>query len=177
MNPLHDLPAGNTPDELNVFIEIPRGSKNKYEIDKDSGLIKLDRVFYGPQTYPMDYGMVPRTHWHDGDPLDALIMTSTEPYFPGVVVPARPIAVVRMVDNGEKDEKLICVPLDDPRMTEFKDKDDIAPHVLKELVEFFVTYKNLEKKKVTVGGIDGAEAARKVVDEGVALYQEKFRKQ
>ena len=176
MNPLHDVPAGNLPDEVNVFIEMPRGSKNKYELDKDTGLIKLDRVFYGPQTYPMDYGMVPQTHWHDGDPLDALIITSTEPYYPGVLVPARPIAVVRMVDNGEKDEKLICVPVDDPRLAGLKDKGDIAPHVLKELTEFFITYKNLENKTVTVEGIDGAKEARAVVEEGAQLYRDKFGK-
>lgn len=173
MNILHDLPYGESPQQINVFIEMPKGSKNKYELDKDTGLITLDRVFYSAYAYPMDYGMVPQTHWHDGDPLDALVMNSTDPYYPGVVVPCRPIAVVRMVDNGEKDEKLICVPVDDPRMAEFNDKGDIAPHVLKELVDFFENYKNLEGKKVTIEGIDGRAEAEAAIEEGVKLYQEK----
>lgn len=175
MNIVHDLPAG-TPQELNVFIEIPRGSKNKYELDKDTGLITLDRVFYSAYAYPMDYGMVPQTHWHDGDPLDALVINTAEPYYPGVVVPARPIAVIRMVDDGERDEKLICVPVDDPRLAEFTDKDSIAPHVLKELTDFFENYKNLQNKTVTIEGIEGKDAAVKVVEEGLALYKEQLAK-
>jgi inorganic pyrophosphatase len=175
MNILHDLPAG-TPQEVNIFIEIPKGSKNKYELDKDTGLITLDRVFYSAYAYPMDYGMVPQTHWHDGDPLDALVINTVEPYFPGVVVPARPIAVVRMVDDGEKDEKLICVPVDDPRLAEFKDKDDIAPHVLKELIDFFENYKKLQGKTVKIEGIDGRAEAEAAIEEGQQLYQEKYGK-
>ena len=175
MNIVHDLPAGSA-DQLNVFIEIPKGSKNKYELDKDTGLITLDRVFYSAYAYPLDYGMVPQTHWHDGDPLDALVINTAEPYYPGVVVPARPIAVIRMIDNGEKDEKLICVPADDPRLAEFTDQDSIAPHVLKELTDFFENYKNLQGKTVTIDGIEGKDAARAVVEEGLKLYQEKFGK-
>jgi inorganic pyrophosphatase len=176
MNILHDLSAGDVPQQVNVFIEIPKGSKNKYELDKDSGLITLDRVFYSAYAYPMDYGMVPQTHWHDGDPLDALVINTAEPYYPGVVIPARPIAVIRMIDDGEKDEKLICVPVDDPRLTEFKDKGDIAPHVLKELTDFFENYKNLQGKKVVIEGIDGRAEAEAAIEEGVKLYQEKYGK-
>lgn len=175
MNIVHDLPAGSA-DQLNVFIEIPKGSKNKYELDKDTGLITLDRVFYSAYAYPLDYGMVPQTHWHDGDPLDALVINTAEPYYPGVVVPARPIAVIRMIDDGEKDEKLICVPADDPRLAEFTDQDSIAPHVLKELTDFFENYKNLQGKTVTIDGIEGKDAARAVVEEGLKLYKEKFGK-
>ncbi len=174
MNPIHDIGIGDPPEVLNVLIEIPRGSKNKYEIDKETGLIVLDRVFHGAQVYPMDYGMVPQTHWHDGDPLDALIINTTDPYYPGVLVPARPIAVARMIDDGEKDEKLICVPVGEPRLAELKDKDDIAPHVLKELADFFENYKNLEGKKVTIGKIEGRDAAFAVVKEAQALYQKQF---
>lgn len=172
MNILHDLPAG-TPEKLNVFIEIPKGSKNKYELDKDTGLITLDRVFYSAYVYPMDYGLIPQTHWYDGDPLDALVINTAEPFYPGTVIPSRPIAVIRMVDDGEKDEKLICVPVRDPRLAEFKDVGDIAPHVLKELQDFFENYKNLQGKKVTIDGIEGREAAVKVFEEGLKLYQDK----
>lgn len=173
MNPARDLSPGNPPDEVNVFIEIPRGSKNKYELDKETGVITLDRVFYTTFAYPMDYGLVPQTLWHDGDALDALVINSAEPYYPGVVVPARPVAVIRMIDTGEKDEKLICVPADDPRLEKIKDKGDIAPHVLKELTHFFEHYKDLQKKQVTIDGIEGRAAAQKVLAEGLKLYREK----
>ena len=160
MNVVHDLSPGTPPEELNVFIEIPKGSKNKFELDKDTGLITLDRVFYTSFAYPLDYGFIPQTHWHDGDPIDALVINSAEPYYPGVVVPARPIAVIRMVDDGEKDEKLICVPLDDPRLSGLQDKDDIAEHILKEVTHFFEHYKDLENKQVTI------------VEEGLELYKQ-----
>lgn len=176
MNVIKDLSIGNPPDEVNVFIEIPRGSKNKYEIDKDTGLVTLDRVFYTSFAYPLDYGLVPQTHWHDDDPLDALIINSAEPYYPGVVIPARPIAVIRMVDDGDKDEKLICVPQDDPRLTALTDKGDIAPHVLKELTHFFEHYKDLQDKEVTIDGIEGADAAKKVIEESVELYRKESGK-
>ncbi|MSU76027.1 inorganic diphosphatase [Patescibacteria group bacterium] len=171
MSIIDDLSLGNPPDEVNVFIEIPKGSKNKYEFDKATGLITLDRVNYGPQVYPMDYGLLPQTHWHDGDSLDAVVINSSEPYYPGVIVPARPVGVVRMVDSGEKDEKLICVPVNDPRLAEIKNISDIAPHTLKELKEFFETYKNLTGKKVTVSGIDDRAAAIEVLNESIELYK------
>lgn len=173
MNLLHDLPIGHPPEELNVVIEIPKGSANKYEVDKDTGLIFHDRVFYGSTVYPTDYGFVPRTHWHDGDPLDAMVM-STHAFVPGVVVPSRPVGVIRMIDNGEKDEKLICVPLNDPRFTKYRDLSDIPPHLLKEWQNFFETYKMLEKKSVEVSGIEGHDVALKVVEEGIKLYEEKY---
>jgi len=171
MNVIRDLSVGKPPEEVNVFIEIPRGAKNKYELDKDSGLVTLDRVFYASFAYPMDYGLIPQTHWHDGDPLDALVINSAEPYYPGVVIPARPVAVIRMVDDGEKDEKIICVPSDDPRLEGIKDKDDIAPHVLKDTQHVFEHYKDLQGQKVTIDKIEGREAARKVIQEGIELYQ------
>ncbi|HEY8108536.1 MAG TPA: inorganic diphosphatase [Patescibacteria group bacterium] len=174
MNVVSDLPIGNPPDEINVLIEIPRGSKNKYEVDKGTGLVTLDRVLYSSYAYPADYGMLPQTHWHDDDPLDALIINTAEPYYPGVVVPCRPIAVIRMVDAGEKDEKIICVPQDDPRLEQLKDKGDIAPHVLKEFTDFYENYKKLQGKEAKIEGIDGVAAAKKVIQEAVALYQKKI---
>ncbi len=175
MNLLHDLSIGSPPEEVNVLIEIPKGSANKYEIDKDTSLIFHDRVFYGSTVYPTDYGFVPQTHWHDGDPLDAMVM-STHPFVPGVVVPARPIGVFRMIDNGEKDEKLICVPVNDPRFETFRDVSDVVPHLLKEWQNFFETYKILEKKLVTIEKVEGREAAFAVVAEAQKLYAEKFKK-
>lgn len=176
MNVIHDLSLGNPPDEINVFIESPRGSKNKYETDKDTGLVMLDRVNYGPEVYPVDYGLIPQTYWHDGDQLDALMINSAEPYFPGVVIPSRIIGLVRMIDTGEADEKLICAPADDPRLDGLKDLKDIAPHVLKEIKSFFETYKNLAGKKVTVTEFGDRQAAIKVLDESIELYEKKFGK-
>lgn len=175
MDLLHDLSIGNPPDELNVVIEIPKGSANKYEVDKETSLIFHDRVFYGSHVYPADYGFVPQSHWYDGDPLDAMVM-STHAFVPGVVVPARPIGVIRMIDNGEKDEKLVCVPVNDPRFDGYRDITDVAPHLLKEWQNFFETYKMLEKKSVTIEKIEGRTAAVGVVAEAQELYREKFGK-
>ena len=175
MNIITDLSIGNPPDQLNVYIEIPRGSKNKYELDKDSGLVTLDRTLYTAFAYPLDYGLVPQTLSDDGDPLDALIVQSAEPYYPGVVVPARPVAVIRMVDDGENDEKLICVPADDPLTADVKDLADLPPHLLKELTHFCEHYKDLQKKKVTVNGIEDRASAVKVIEAAIALYQKQSK--
>src|SRR3989338_8616489 len=116
MNLLHDIAPG-TKEEMNVVIEIPRGSQNKYEIDKKTGLIALDRVLHSAQTYPFDYGFVPQTFWDDGDALDAVILT-TEPLHPGILVRMRAIGFMDMIDGGEPDGKLLGVPIDDPRWKE-----------------------------------------------------------
>ncbi len=172
MNMLN-VPLGDkAPEKCNVIIEILRGSSNKYEVDKKSGLIKLDRVFYSPMHYPLDYGYLPQTWWHDGDPLDALVMT-THPLLPGVLVEVRPIGVLRMKDNGEQDEKIIAVAAKDPRFEEYQDIDDMSGHLKKELKHFFEEYKNLENKKVEVLSIENREAALAVIREGVELYKKK----
>lgn len=173
MDILHDLSIGQPPKTVNVVIEIAKGSNNKYEVDKETGLVTLDRVLYSSQVYPMDYGYLPQTHWHDGDPVDALVM-STSPFMPGVVVPARPVAVVRMIDSGEKDEKLLCVPVDDPRFSHVQDLENIPPHLLKELQNFFETYKMLQNKTVTIEGIEDRAAAVAVIKEAQQLYAEKY---
>lgn len=171
MNLWHDLALGDkVPEEFNVVIEIPRGSSNKYEVDKDSGLIKLDRVFYSPVYYPTDYGFAPQTFWHDGDPLDVMVLT-THPLLPGVVVKVRPIGVIHMVDSGDKDEKVLAVAVKDPRYSDTKDISDLPEHMLKELQHFFEHYKDLEGKKVSINGIEGRAAALKTVEEGVELYK------
>src|SRR3990167_10625852 len=128
MNLWHDITLGEkAPEEFNVIIEIPRGSHNKYEIDKESGLIKLDRVNYSAATYPCDYGFAPKTLWDDGDALDVIVLT-TEPLFPGVLVKVRPVGLMNMIDSGDADDKVIAVPVDDPRWAQVQDIGDINPH-------------------------------------------------
>jgi len=170
MNLLHDLPAG-TPDEMNVIVEIPRGVKNKYEIDKETGLIKLDRVNHTAQAYPFDYGFVPQTLWDDGDALDVVLLT-TEPLFPGLLLTARPVGIMHMIDGGEADEKVIAVPAGDPRFKDIKDIKDVNGHTLKEISHFFATYKQLQSKVVEVGDFEDAAAAKAAFERAVKLYQE-----
>lgn len=172
MNVLHDISWGESAEKINVIIEINKGSKNKYEIDKETGIIALDRVLHSAQDYPFDYGFVPQTHWHDGDALDIVLLT-TYPLFPGCLVEARPVAVVHMVDAGERDEKIIAVPTGDPRWNEVKDITDINPHTLKEIEHFFLTYKLVQKKQVEITGISGKDVAVKAIQEAVELYKNK----
>lgn len=171
MNLLHDIPAGEA-NEMNVIIEIPRGTKNKYEIDKETGLIKLDRVGHTAQAYPFDYGFVPQTLWDDGDALDVVLLTS-EPLFPGLLVQARPVAVLHMIDGGEADEKVIAVPVGDPRFAQVTDLASVNPHTLKEISHFFATYKQVQGKKVEVGEYEDAPVAKQAFERGVKLYLEK----
>ncbi len=176
MNLLHEVSAGKkTPDEINVIVEINKGSKNKYELDKETGLIKLDRVMYTSQDYPFDYGFVPQTHWHDGDPLDVVLLT-THPLVPGLLLTARPIGVLDMVDDGESDAKILAVPVKDPRWNEVKDLQDVNLHTIEEIKHFFETYKQIQKKEVTIPTIRDAKAAKEVIAEGIALYKKEFTK-
>ena len=174
MNLWHDIDPG-TKESVNVIIEINKGSKNKYEIDKKTGLIALDRVLHTGQDYPFDYGFVPQTLWHDGDPLDVVVLT-TYPLVPGVMVKVRPVAVMHMVDGGESDEKVIGVPVEDPRFDHVKEMNDINSHTLKEIEHFFLTYKQLQNKTVEINGTDGRVEAEKAFIEGVKLYKEKYNK-
>lgn len=176
MNFWHDLFLGeNAPEQFRIIIEIPRGSANKYEVDKETGLIKLDRVSYSAMYYPMDYGFAPQTYWYDKDPLDVL-MLSTHPLLPGIMVEVRPIGGMTMNDDGDSDDKIIAVPVEDPRFKHYKDIDDIAPHVKEELKHFFETYKQLQKKEVKVEGFYNKEKAVATVKESMDLYKEKFGK-
>ena len=171
MNLWREIEPG-TKDAMNVIIEIPKGSKNKYEVDKKTGLIALDRVMHTSQDYPFDYGFVPQSLWHDRDPLDVVLLT-THPLVPGVLVRARPVAVIRMVDSGERDEKIIAVPIEDPRFDKVRDLKDVNPHVIREMEHFFITYKKLQDKSVEINGIEGREAAESAFEESLALYKEK----
>ncbi len=171
MNLLHDIPAGS-PKEMNVIIEIPRGSKNKYEIDKETGLIALDRVMHSAQDYPFDYGFVPQTLWDDGDALDVVLLT-THPLFPGLLVRARPVGIMHMLDGGEADEKVIAVPVDDPRFADTQDITDVNKHTLKEIEHFFSTYKQIQKKEVKVGDFEGKTKAEEAFLRAQDLYKQK----
>ncbi|KND51492.1 MAG: inorganic pyrophosphatase [Parcubacteria bacterium C7867-007] len=171
MNLLHDIPAGSK-DEMNVIVEINKGSKNKYEIDKETGIIALDRVMHSAQDYPFDYGFVPQTLWDDGDALDVVLLT-TYPLFPGLLVSARPVGIMHMIDGGEADEKVIAVPVGDPRFAEVQDLADINKHTLKEIAHFFATYKQIQKKEVQVGEFEGADAAKAAFERSRQLYSEK----
>lgn len=172
MNYWHDIEPG-TADEMNVIIEIPKGSKNKYEIDKKTGLIALDRALHTAQDYPFDYGFVPRTLWDDGDALDVVLLT-TYPLYPGILVKARPIGIMRMIDSGESDDKILAVPVDDPRWKEVKDIKDLNQHTLKEISHFFTTLKMLQNKIITVSGFEGKEAIESALKHAQKLYKEKF---
>lgn len=176
MNLCKEVSLGdNVPEEFNVIIEIPRGSANKYEVDKETGLIKLDRVIHAAMFSPADYGFLPQTHWHDGDPLDALIFT-TYPLYPGVLAEARPIGVAYMVDSGEKDEKILAVAIGDPRYREIKNLSDLPPHTIDEIKHYYEHYKILQGKTVEVNGFGDKEEAKKIIKEGQKLYEEKFGK-
>ncbi len=179
MNLWHEISRGeNIPEEINCIIEIPKGSPNKYEIDKKTGLIALDRANYSSAPYPFDYGFVPQTLWEDGDPLD-VIVASTFPLFPGVLVRVRPVALMEMIDNGESDYKIIAVPVDDKRWDDVEDLNDLNAHNLKEWAHFFETYKELKGKDnlVVIRDIKGKDAAQEAIVKAVELYQEKYGKE
>ena len=174
MNLWHEISAGdNLPKEMNVIVEIPKGSKNKYEIDKETGLIALDRAMHSAQDYPFDYGFVPQSFWDDNDALDVILLT-TYPLAPGILVKARPVAIMGMIDSGDKDDKIIAVPVDDPRWDEVKDLSDINKHTIKEMEHFFSTYKKIQEKEVEVTGFEGRNAAEKAIERGLKLYKEKY---
>ena len=178
MNLWHDIEiGGNAPEEFNCIIEIPKGSHNKYEIDKETGLIKLDRANYGAAAYPFEYGFIPKTLWEDGDALDVILLT-TYPLHPGILVNSRPVALMEMTDSGESDNKVIAVPVDDRRWDDVNDISDLNKHFLKECKDFFENLKNLKGKPVVVSvhGFKGKDEAKKAIKHSVELYQKKFDK-
>ncbi|MEO1339702.1 MAG: inorganic diphosphatase [Cyanobacteria bacterium J06631_6] len=164
------IPAQPEAGVINVLIEIPGGSKNKYEFDKDLNAFALDRVLFASVKYPYDYGFVPNTLADDGDPLDGMVMMD-EPTFPGCVIAARPIGMLLMIDGGDRDEKILCVPAEDPRYNEVKSLKDVSPHRLEEIAEFFRTYKNLEKKVTEIQGWKDVDAVTPLVDECIKAYK------
>ncbi len=157
-------------DLVEVVIEIPRGSRNKYEIDKRTGVIRLDRVLYSSVHYPADYGFIPYTLAQDGDPLDILVLVE-EPTFPGCHVVARPIGVLRMRDEKGPDDKIIAVPAADPRFAHVTELEHVSEHWQREIETFFMTYKTLEDRTVETGGWEGREAAWELIEATRRAYR------
>ncbi|MGB8954331.1 MAG: inorganic diphosphatase [Tumebacillaceae bacterium] len=155
---------------VDALIEIPTGSQNKYEFDKEKNRFALDRVLFSPMHYPTEYGYLENTLADDGDPLDVLVIASF-PTFPGCVIESRVIGVLIMTDDKGKDEKLLAVPTSDPRFKEVHTLDDVAPHTLKEIAHFFQVYKDLENKKTQIDGWEGIETANRLIEESKARYQ------
>ena len=177
-HPWHDVPLSDDPAAwFPVYIEIPKGSKVKYELDKPTGLLQVNRVLYSAVVYPANYGFVPRTYCPDGDPLDVLVLGQEE-VAPGVLMRGRAIGVMRMRDEKGQDDKIIAVHVDDPEYDSYRDIADIPPHRLRELQRFFLDYKVLEGKEVLVQGFLGPADADVVLRAAIALYardREKLR--
>jgi inorganic pyrophosphatase len=174
MNPWHDFPVGaNPPEVVTAVIEIPRGSRNKYELDKVSGQFRLDRVLFSAVHYPGDYGLIPRTLHEDHDPLD-IIVSINEPTFTGCQIDCRPLGVLKMLDRGEPDDKIIAVPANDPFYNDHFDIADLSQHYLKEVEHFFHIYKDLEGRRVEIVGWEKSEVAINVILESMVRYEEKY---
>lgn len=178
----HDIPLGDNPiAEFNCIIEIPKGSHNKYEIDKETGMIALDRANYDATPYPVNYAFAPQTLWDDGDALDVLVM-STYPLDVGIMVAVRAVAIMNMVDSGESDAKIIAVPVNDRRFEDIYDLEDVNKHTLKEYIHFFENYKNLKTDNgkvthpVTINGIEDKDKAINAIKKSIDLYKQKFGK-
>lgn len=172
LNPWHDLPPGpSAPDQMTVVVEITRGSRNKYELDKASGIFKLDRVLYSAVHYPGDYGFVPRTLAADGDPLDVVCLVSV-PTFAGCLIEVRPIGLFLMEDEKGTDEKVLAVPARDPLHAHMHELEDAAPHFLREMEHFFRIYKDLEEKRTVIHGWRGREEVAGVVADAMRRYRE-----
>ncbi len=176
MNIFHDLnPKYVSRDKFTAVVEIPAGSKNKYELDKETGLLRLDRVLSTATRYPANYGFIPLTYCDDGDPLDVLILTQ-ETIYPLTEVDCKPIGVINMIDGGEMDYKIICVPTSDPQYKNYNDISELPKHIFDEIKHFFLVYKALENKTTEIDGIEGSTKAKQIVDESIALYKKKFIK-
>lgn len=161
------------PDDFVACIEIEQGSKNKYELDKETGLIILDRVLYTSTHYPMNYGFIPRTYCGDHDPLDVFVLCS-QPIEKMSLVRCYPIGVIVMTDRGEDDEKLIAIPFGDPQYNSYKDITDLPSHLFDELQHFLRVYKELENKPVKIGKLGNAKEAKDCVERALALYKKTF---
>jgi inorganic pyrophosphatase len=172
----HQLDTGpDAPDVIYVIVEIPKGSRNKYEYGKELGVIKLDRVLFSSLHYPGDYGLIPRTFYDDGDPLDVLVMIN-EPTFPGCIIEARPIGLFKMLDQGLADDKVLAVPTHDPIFEDYQDIKDIPKHFLREVTHFFEVYKDLEGKRTKPVGWEGAAVAKAEIKRSIDMYWSKFSK-
>jgi len=170
----HNLSSGpKVPEIVYAIIEVPKGTRNKYEYSKKAGVIKLDRVLYSPLHYPGDYGFIPQTYFEDDDPMDILVMMN-EPTFPGCVIEARTLGMLKMIDKGEPDFKILAVPATDPFFKQYLTFEDIPEHYLEEVKHFFMIYKQLEGATVENKGWVGTEETREAISASMELYRQKF---
>ena len=168
---MHVAPGPDCPSVINVIVEIPKNRRSKFEVDKTTGLLKLDRYLYSSAHYPGDYGFMPQTLAEDGDPLDVLVMVN-EPTFPGCLIEARPLGLFRMTDKGDNDFKVLAVPSTDPIFADYQTIDCVPPHFLREVEHFFATYKELEGGKVVPMGWDTLDAASAEIQACIDRYHE-----
>lgn len=174
MNVWHDVNKNRiTPQDFLAVIEISKGSKNKYELDKESGILILDRILYTSTHYPANYGFIPKTLADDGDPLDVLVLCN-EPIHPMVLVQCYPIGVITMVDNGKNDEKIIAIPFEDPTYNSYRSIEALPQHIFQEMQHFFTVYKQLENKHTAVNEVMGQKAAVDVIRQSIENYQNVF---
>ncbi len=172
----HDIsPKRITAEDFMCVIEISKGSKNKYELDKETGFMMLDRILFTATHYPANYGFIPRTYGDDGDPLDVLLLCS-QSIAPMTLVRAYPIGVISMIDNGRNDEKIIAIPFNDPNYNTYTNIDDIPKHIFDEMRHFFTVYKNLENKTTSVDEVSEKAVAVKVIQEAIDRYIDNFCK-
>ena len=178
MHPWHDCYIDSTivKTSFPAIIEIPKGSTNKYELDKETGLLRLDRVLYSAVYYPADYGFIPRTYCDDGDPLDVLVL-GQEPVFPLTIVEARAVGVMRMRDEKGIDDKIVAVSVRDPSFADYGAKDQLPPHIFRQVRRFFQDYKLLENKQVIVEDMLGVQDAIRIIRESLDLYRQLRRGQ
>jgi len=171
MNLWKDIqPGPSVPNVVYAVIEIPKGSRNKYEYDKDMESFALDRVLYSPFHYPAEYGIIPQTLYDDGDPMDIIVLME-QPTFPGCIIETRPIGMMRMIDSGDHDDKILGVPVEDPRYKDIKDISDVPSHLLEEIAHFFKEYKRLEGKETEVLGWENVEKALEAIEHSIELYK------
>lgn len=176
MNIWHDIdPTRIFPSDFMTVVEITKGSKMKYELDKETGCLKLDRVLYTSTHYPANYGFIPRTYADDGDPLDVLLLCS-EPILPMTLVRSYPIGVISMIDGGKMDEKIIAIPYGDPTYKGYSDIEQLPSHIFEEMRHFFTVYKALEGKETAVDEVKGAREAIGIIEACIENYQKEFGK-
>jgi len=167
-------PGPNPPEEVNALIEIPKGSRNKYEMDHETGVVFLDRVLHTAFVFPFDYGIIPQTWYLDGDPMDIMVLTQA-PTFPGCVVPSRPIGLMKMKDEAGEDYKVLAVPVKDPVFENIRGLKDVSEGLLEQIKHFFEHYKELERGKWTrVEGWEDADSAKKAINESIERYRQRF---
>ncbi len=174
MNIWHDIEKHRIkPHDFIGIVEIEKGSKKKYELDKQTGLLILDRILYTSTHYPANYGFIPRTYADDGDPLDVLVLCS-EPINPLVEVRCYPIGVITMIDNGKNDEKIIAIPFDDPTYNSYRSIEALPNHIFTEMRHFFKVYKELENKETAVDEVEGVNAALRIIESAIRNYDRAF---